>query len=471
MAHARKLALPSLRLPRSYKFWLLVSFFAFVFLTGGGSRHDSQSLVMLRPLAVIVCGIALASLSAEQVRAHRGLFLLAAGAFLLALTHVVPLPPSLWQALPGRDVLVEIDRLAGIRDPWRPLAMVPSLAWNALYALFVPLAVLLLGVQLAPEERLRLLPVVLGLGLFSGLWGLMQIVGAPDGPLYLHRHTTPGAAVGLFANRNHQAALLSCLFPVLATFASFGARSEEQAKIKFWLAIAGGAFLVPLIIVTGSRAGLVTGVVGLAFAVVLYRRPKLVAPVKRAVRRFNPRLLLISMAGLIVVALTVIMARAEAFRRLLAADQTEDLRLQMWGPIADMALKYAPFGSGLGSFVQVYQIDEPAALLGLSYVNHAHNDWFELWLTAGVPGAVLIVFAVFAYIRSSFSAFAGSSGDVRSVAYARLGAAIIFIFALGSVVDYPLRVPSVACLCVIAALWLNSKPTPESEKTGRRQAL
>lgn len=471
MAHTRKLALPSLRLPRTYIFWLLVSFLVFVFLTGGGSRHDSQSLVLLRPLAVIVCGIALATLSADHLRTHRTIFLLAAGAFLLALSHIVPLPPSLWHLLAGRELLIEVDRAAGIGDAWRPMAMVPALAWNALYSLFVPLAVLLLGVQLAPEERLRLMPVILGLCLFSGLWGLMQIVGAPDGPLYLHRHTTPGAAVGLFANRNHQAALLSCLFPILATFASFGARSEEQAKVKFWLAIAGGAFLVPLIIVTGSRAGLMTGVVGLGFAFWLYQKPKLAVPAKRAVRRFNPRLLLAAMAILIVVALTVIMARAEAFRRLLAADQTEDLRLQMWNPIADMALKYAPFGSGLGSFVQVYQIDEPAALLGLSYVNHAHNDWLEIWLTAGVPGVLLIALAVFAYLRRSYAAFTGSLRDMRSAAYARLGAAIIFIFALASVVDYPLRVPSIACLCVVAMLWLNGKATPEPEKAGRRDVL
>ena len=426
---------------------------------------------MLRPVAVIVCGIALASLSVKDVRAHRVIFLLAAGVFLLVLVHLVPLPPSLWQTLPGRDVLVEVDRVAGIRDQWRPVAMVPSLAWNALYALFVPLAVLLLGAQLVPEERLRLLPVILGLGLFSGFWGLMQIVGAPDGPLYLHRHTTPGAAVGLFANRNHQAALLSCLFPILATFASFGARSEEQAKVRFWLAVAAGTFLVPLIIVTGSRAGLATGLLGLGFGLWLYQKPKLSVPAKRAVRRFNPRLLLVSMGILIVVALTVIMARAEAFRRLLAADQTEDLRLQMWAPIAGMAAKYFPVGSGIGSFVPVYQVDEPAALLGLSYVNHAHNDWLETWLTAGIPGLLLITLAVFAYLRGSYAAFTGPPADTRGIAYARLGSAIIFIFALASVVDYPFRVPSIACLGVVAILWLDRRATPEPEKAGRRDLL
>jgi hypothetical protein len=33
---------------------------------------------------------------------------------------------------------------------------------------------------------------------------------------------------------------------------------------------------------------------------------------------------------------------------------------------------------------------------------------------------------------------------------------IIVIFALGSIGDYPLRSPSLACVFVVAALWLSS---------------
>jgi hypothetical protein len=36
--------------------------------------------------------------------------------------------------------------VAELGEVWRPIAMVPPAAWNAFYSLFVPLAVLLLGV-------------------------------------------------------------------------------------------------------------------------------------------------------------------------------------------------------------------------------------------------------------------------------------------------------------------------------------
>jgi O-antigen ligase len=452
---------------RSLTFWLLAAYLGFVFLTGGGSRHDVQSLVILRPIGVIMCGVALLTLQWNQVRSHLTVFGLAAATFMLVIIHLIPLPPGVWQMLPGREIFAEVDRIAGTNGTWRPIALVPYLAWNALYALLVPLAVLLLGVQLTAEERYRLLPVVLGLAMLSGLVGLIQVLGPSEGPLYLYKHTTNGAAVGLFANRNHQAALLSCLFPVLAIFASYGVRSEERAIAKKWLALGCGAFLIPLILVTGSRAGIATGALGLASAFFLYRKPQSVVAAKRGVKRFDPQKAIVGLAVLSMVALTIIMSRAEAFRRLLDADQTEDLRWQMWGPISDMAMKYFPWGSGIGSFVQVYQIDEPDRLLGLSYVNRAHNDWLEIWLTAGVPGVVLLALILIAFLRGSYAAFRADPAKSRSIAYARLGSMIIVIFGLASLFDYPFRTPSIACVGVVAILWLCGKGANDSEKARR----
>ena len=444
-------------------FWVLTAFLAIVFLTGGGSRPDVQSLIILRPLSVVVCGIALFSLHSAHVRAYRTLFVLAAAACALVLAHLIPLPPEIWQLLPGRELMITVDRAADIGAHWRPIALVPALAWNAFYSLFVPLAVLLLAVQLRSEERYNLLKVVLGLGLFSGVWGLFQVLGSSDGPLYLYRYTTNGAAVGLFANRNHQAVLLSALFPMLAVFASMGVRTV----LNKWLALGFAAFLIPLILVTGSRAGIFTALVALPLAFFLYRKPAPAAPLKRTSKQpFNPAPLLIGLGVLSLAVVTVVLSRAEAFRRLLTLDQNDELRWQIWGPIADMAMKYFPLGSGIGSFVQVYQIDEPDRLLGLTYVNRAHNDWLEIWLTAGVPGAILLAVLVGGFLMASYAAFARPANSSRSIIYARVGAAILFIFGLASVVDYPLRTPSLACVAVLAIIWLCGEPGKHVEKAG-----
>jgi O-antigen ligase len=350
---------------------------------------------------------------------------------------------------------------------------VPSSTWNAFYSLFVPLAVLLLGAQLSLGDRIKLLPWLLALGLFSGLWGIVQVVGAHDGPFYLYDVTNYGSAVGLFSNRNHQAMLLACLFPMLAVYASTSIRSEEQASLRRWIAIGAGTVLVPLLLVTGSRAGLILGVVGLLSVVVLYRKPASLTPTKRKNRKIDLRYAVTGFGVLCLGALTIIMSRAEAFQRLFAAGQGEDERLKIWVPIAQMAWKYFPFGSGIGSFVEVYQINEPRDLLSHQYYNHAHNDWLEVYLTVGLLGVLILSIALLGWFRTSWKALMVRADNGRGVLFSRLGSVIVLMMALGSIGDYPLRVPSLACLFVVASLWLADEvgSLPKSSGTLSRSKL
>ncbi len=424
------------------------------FFTGGGARGDIQSLIILRPVAVLACGFALWTLKWDQVQANKFLFGIAAAIFALAGLHLLPLPPEVWGALPGRALIAEIDKAAGLGAIWRPLTIVPSGGWNAFYSLFVPLAVLLLGVQLSREERFQLLPVIMGLGLFSGFLGLLQAISDPQGSLYFYNVTNNGSAVGLFANRNHQAILLATVFPMLAVYACAGVRSEEQARLRGYLALAAGVMLVPLLLVTGSRAGLILGVAGLLAAPLLYRRPAISAPKKRKGNKLDLRWLLGGFAVICLGGLTVIMSRAEALKRISAPDQIEELRFLAWPSMVDIAGKYFPFGSGIGSFVETFQIDEPSELLQPTYFNHAHNDWLEVYMLLGLPGLILIAVALYAFGGATRAAFRADRGEGRDVPFARMGAVILAILALGSFGDYPMRTPTLACVFTLAALWL-----------------
>ncbi len=401
-----------------------------------------------------------------HVRAYRFLFLMTAAIFVLMIMHLLPLPPQIWGALPGRAIVAEVDKAAQLGAVWRPISLVPTATWNAFYSLFVPLAVLLLGVQLTREQRFHLLPLVLGIGLVSGFLGLLQSIGAPGGPLYLYRVTSAGSAVGLFANRNHQAVFLASLFPMLAIFATVDVPSEQERNRKLGLVIAAGAVLIPLILVTGSRAGLIIGLLGLGLAVLLYGRSEGVAVDRRKLANIGPRRIIVAFAVLGLGALTVAMARAEAVRRLFAPDQTEDLRFRLWQPVAEMAWKYFPAGSGIGSFVEVYQVDEPYQLLNPTYLNHAHNDVLEVYLTAGLPGMLLVAFAALAFCRLAYVRVRSSIGAGRGVIFGRLGATIVALLVLASLGDYPLRTPSLMCLFVIATLWLVGDEKMRSKNAG-----
>jgi hypothetical protein len=173
-------------------FWALIFFLILTFLLGGASRSDVQSLIVLRPAAVIFCGIGFWSLRWNHVMKYRAIFLYTLAIFALICCHLVPLPSSFWNTLPGREIITEMDKVTELGLVWRPLSMVPSGTWNVFYSMFVPLAVLLLGSQLKREELFRILPVVLGLALLSAFIGLLQSIGDPQGLLYFYRITNNG---------------------------------------------------------------------------------------------------------------------------------------------------------------------------------------------------------------------------------------------------------------------------------------
>jgi O-antigen ligase len=431
-----------------------------VFAMGGGSRGDIASLMILRPASLFFLIYGLWGWRFEHYARVRALMGFAAALLGLVIIHLIPLPAALWHALPGRDVAAQIDRVAGLDAQWRPMTLVPSGAWNALFALVVPVTMLVLTARLPRLKLLQLLLLLLVMGVISGLIGLLQVLGPSDSPLYFYQITNLGSSVGLFANRNHQAAFLACLFPMLATYASTGLSLPEQVQRRGWTAALIGALIVPLLLMTGSRAGLVLGVIGILSVPLIYVRPA-VGRVRR--KQATNAYLTYALGGSAVVGLgllTFVLAKASVFDRLYAQDPTDDLRWQIWGPILKLSGRYFPFGSGVGSFVEVFEMDEPRTILDTTYVNHAHNDVLEVLLTAGLPALLLMSVALVLWLVASRRAFSRSSARTKDVIFARLGSVIVLMLSIASISDYPLRVPSLACFFVIAAVWLIPSAPP-----------
>ena len=445
---------------KNFSFATLSIFLILIFFMGGGARADIQSLVLLRPLAFLILAVGIFQINAKQVQQYKSLFIFSGVIFFIALLHIIPLPPSLWQMLPGRQLATEVASSVGQADLWRPLSLTPYASWNALYSLVIPAAVLVLGVQLSPRQLGLIVILLFMIGIFSGFLGFLQILGPTNGPLYLYRITNPEAAVGLFANRNHQAMFLAMLFPMIATILAQPTWKWWRPGMYFWGLIAASAFLLPLILVTGARVGAVLAIIGLCLALFIGR----IGVSKRIRIASNWKARLPYVGGIGGVAIFIIasiyMNRAVALERFFNSASEEDLRWQVWHPIAQMSSKYAPVGSGNGSFADIYKVDEPEALLGLNYLNHAHNDYLETYLTMGWIGIILL-FAVivgwFLILRSTWMGRKQRGGQ----AFPILGLSIMFMLGLASMVDYPLRVPSLAALFCIGAIFCLSKTPAE----------
>jgi hypothetical protein len=433
----------------------LAFFLLMLFATGGASRTDVQSLTILRPVSILFCAQACLTLRRAHFAGRTSLLGWTGTIFALALLHLIPLPPSIWQTFAGREDLVDVDKLTGLSDIWRPLTLSPMNGWHAFLSLFAPLAVLLLGIQLNRDDLFRLLPLVITLAALSGLLGLLQATGDPQGSLYFYRITNNGSAVGLFANRNHAATLLACMFPMLAVYATTARGEADAVKMRQLMAAAIAIVLVPLILVTGSRSGLVSAVIGLGAAALLYRQPSDV----RTVRRGKPsRLKALPILGAIAVIslafLTYFLSRAEAIERLFVKASDGGSRTDFWAVSVSLFWKYFPLGSGSGSFVEAYQIVEPARLLDATYLNRAHNDWVETAVTFGLPGVVALWVAVIAFGIRSYRLWRNAHGSERAVAYGRLASVMIAMIAIASASDYPLRTPTMMGLFAIFILWL-----------------
>jgi O-antigen ligase len=149
------------------------------------------------------------------------------------------------------------------------------------------------------------------------------------------------------------------------------------------------------------------------------------------------------------VLVTIYAARDAAINRLDA--DAEDLRWQFWESIVAFLPQYLPWGSGVGSFVPVYQIHEPGGMLMPGYVNQAHNDWLDLALTSGAPGIILAAIAVALFARATGAALVapGITGHIR-----RAGIGTILVLAFASLSDYPVRTPLISALFAIAAIWV-----------------
>ncbi len=434
---------------------MLLGFLGLLLLGGGASRADALSQPFVRTAAVLVLAAALyiAPRPKMLLRPVPTICLLVLLA--IVLVQLVPLPPAIWAALPGHGFYADALRLAGLDHVWRPATLTPDLTLNTALALLPPLAALITLPLVKGEWHERLLFAVLVGILASASLAVVQI---SSGVPYLYRITNRGAGVGFFANQNHQAMFIACAFPILAAWAGRPADTSELAQRRLWLAACVGAALFPILLVTGSRSGLLLGLVSAVAALLVYRsRPS--GERRRRLTSTRTKLLLslpfaLSAAG---VGATLYLSRGKALDRLIESGSGE-LRMEMMPVYLRMIRDFFPVGSGFGSFDPVFRRYEPDDRLSFFFLNQAHSDWLQILIEGGLlAGLVGLAFLAWYTVRS-FLVWRRAP-DAGSATLGRVGSVLIAILLAGSLGDYPLRTPLLAVLFAMAAFWLHLAST------------
>ncbi len=421
-----------------------------VTLGGGGVGYGLRNAVI--QIAALAILAAHPGLVVQFLRkGPRMLVLLVLVSMAVPLLQLIPLPPALWQALPGRAMIAESLVLAGL-DPagWRPASVDRARTLVAFCGTLAPATIIALGALLDTRAKLQLVLTLVGAALAAVLLGVVQVSLANSAGLLFPVNPKPGVLYASFANRNSTG-----LFFVL-TLLLIAALPVPRRREWLLAMVCAGSLVFLGAILTQSRSSLVLlalpmGLIGLrcGFALWLSR--------KRGARKPAPAPTL-EPAHFVAAGFALLIAALAAFSFTSggrAADTLERFgtletdRLTMWQDGQYAAAQYWPAGSGMGTFDEVYQVYESLEYVSPRKAGRMHNDYLEVSLEAGAAGLVLIAAWL---VWCVWQPLVGKRPDDN---WLPLGASIgIIAIALQSILDYPLRNQTLLCVAALLVILL-----------------
>ena len=290
---------------------------------------------------------------------------------------------------------------------------------------------------------------MIGFACFSVFFGLLQVAQGPSSPLRVFPFTNQNEAVGLFANRNHYAALLYSALILMAPWAAaasadIAATSRRKGYPTSVVIAAIASFTIIVMLLSAqamarSRAGMALAVIAIIAALML---PMTVGN-RRSEGNGTGRIIVL---GTI---LALIFAGQFALDRVMERFDTDafaDARIPYARNTIEAARTFMPFGSGVGSFVTVYGSFEKPADLHRTFANRAHNDILEAWLETGIFGIVLFALFLVWYFGRSIALLRATVDKRQRIdaLIARSALVVIALLLAHSLADYPLRTGAMA---------------------------
>ncbi len=421
----------------------------------GGYRGN----LALQLLSIPVIAWALVRDPGNQPVPARTLLLLAIALVLVILLQLVPLPPSLWTMLPGRERVAEGFTMIGQELPWLPLSLNPEGTVAGLLWLLPAFAALFGIVRLGAYRTSILAWSLIAVTIASVMLAALQLTGGAGSPFYLYQETNFGMGVGFFANSNHQATLLLCALPFAAALYA-GRRRSGSVKGTSGLAVMlGGAALVILVglAINGSLAGAGLGIAVLAASALLLRFRK------RRVPAWAPLAVILGLAACVSF---IFLGPTSGGALMKGASESTSSRQEMVGTTLSAASDYFPAGSGVGTFASVYRLSEDPAATTTQWVNHAHSDIAEIALETGIPGILLLLALLWWWGRRAYAIWIR---DEQPDHFARAAVIASAAIIAHSFVDYPLRTAAISTLFAVC-LALMAQPRPSAKARSGRDA-
>ena len=410
-------------------------------LLGGTSQNIVSPKLPLYLLSILLITWVFIKTSLRDVMCtNRGFVAVFGLFFLISALQLISMPPSLWSSLPGRGVIVDGFEAAKLPLPWLPISMTPEQTFFSLFDFLPPAAMFLTAIHLAGKREIKnAVYALLGFTAFAAILGFIQTV-TKDVALFPYDFTNFGKPVGLFSNANHQATLLLMSLPFAVALMDLPRWGGRYTIAIPGTRTAAGLVLTVLFLIALAFS---QSVAGLGLAAPALGLSVLTLWVFRTSR---PRWLykLPFAAASIAIALSVfaITPLLQTFSHYMAAEKDMG-RPELFTKAGTATAEYFPFGSGLGSFKQVFPLFEDHAIISRTFAPHVHNDYLEIFIEFGLGGMLLIAVFLVLFILRFRSVL---TSRVRSAETAAMAGVASLMVLIHSAVDFPLRTIAISAL-------------------------
>lgn len=280
------------------------------------------------------------------------------------------------------------------------------------------------------DDRAKLaVKVVLGLGLAFGAWAFFWFVtgAGADGRL--------ARLEASFENPNASATFFGCLLVIYAAWAVRTLRSAPaKAKLNTSLYLAGGALvLAACLLLTASRAGFVStlvGLVGFGLLMLIFGKVRL------------GKAALLTLAAVAIVVIVVFGVGEVLVTRGMDTSQDFDVRLRIFEPHWQAFLRSPLMGYGLGTFDVVNRtLITPQNFSVLWDVRAVHNVYLEWLEQVGLLGAIPM-FSAIAMVMFTTLRRAAQRRRMTVLLYGLLASSLVFL--AHGLTDFALEMYSLA---------------------------
>ncbi|MER8796274.1 O-antigen ligase family protein [Mesorhizobium sp. M0984] len=391
--------------PSEWDKYLLGSVLVISLLIGGGTASGLYTDTLIQVVAIISAAAVFSQNSGQKI--PRSVLWVLIFALALAVLQIVPLPTAIFNEL--RPELLLGDAWIG-ESRFRFISVGVGRTVESLLYLLAAAAFFLAVLRLRAEQVSALLPFFLMGVICNGLAGAIQYSLSDNVAIAGLLPFTINA--GLFANRNHFAALLFVSIPFVVYYGLFRGHLLSCSL--------GLITLLLLLLAAGSRAGILIGLAITVLSIVFLSA-------RSRVSGLSILAIFIALSVYTIGAWTKIDVEAldPAFGR------GEFARTTMEGIKDNWAT-----GVGFGNFQKAYQIYERESMIFQQYVNHAHNEYLEIAFEGGVP-AILLMAGYFALLLAALA-------RVRRDPLQKAAFLAVSFLLIHSLVDYPLRTEALA---------------------------